>query len=72
VGRDGFSAASRATSYAFGVSIDRVLGPLGIVLLIAVVVIGFTTVIYLRRHEKRFLAETDPALPGPRNVLPHS
>jgi membrane protein DedA with SNARE-associated domain len=58
--------------YAFGVSIDRVLGPFGIVLLIAVVVIGFTAVIYLRHHEKRLLAEADLALPGPRNVLPHS
>lgn len=52
-------------AYLLGQQISRVLGPVGMALLAAAVVLLIVGFIFLRKHEARLKAEAERALPGP-------
>lgn len=52
-------------AYLLGEQISRVLGPIGIALLVAALVLIIVSFVFLRRHEKRLEEEAERALPGP-------
>jgi membrane protein DedA with SNARE-associated domain len=57
-------------AYLLGKQTDRVLGPVGLVILVAAVVGGIVGWRYLRRHEARLVARAEAALPGWSPVPP--
>jgi membrane protein DedA with SNARE-associated domain len=51
--------------YLFGEAVLHVGGPISLALLICAIVAAVAAFLFIRRHERRMLAEADRALPGP-------
>jgi membrane protein DedA with SNARE-associated domain len=60
-----WSAVVGLGGYAFGASIQRLSGPIDLVLLVLALAGAVAGFLFLRRHEERLLAEADRTLPGP-------
>ena len=54
--------------YFLGDSIHRLVGPLGIVLLVLAVLLIITGIVIVRRNEERLEDKAERALPGPLGV----
>jgi membrane protein DedA with SNARE-associated domain len=52
-------------AYVFGKEVHRVLGGMGLVMLVLAVVMVVAATVFLRRHESQLQAEAERALPGP-------
>ena len=51
--------------YMFGLQVEHIVGPLGILALIAVIFISIAAWMFFKRHEARLTREAEEALPGP-------
>jgi membrane protein DedA with SNARE-associated domain len=55
-------------AYLLGTQLDRVTRPVGVVAGIAAAVVVVAFLVFLRRNEKRLVAEAERALPGPLDM----
>lgn len=60
-----WSALYGAGAYLLGREVHRIVGPLGVALIVAVIVAGIAGYRFLRRHENRLIAAAERELPGP-------
>ncbi len=51
--------------YMFGLQVEHIIGPLGILALVIVILISVATWVFFKRHEARLTLEAEEALPGP-------
>src|SRR5271165_4680343 len=66
-----WAAAYGAGAYLLGEQVHRVLGPVGMGLLVVTLVLMVAGFVFLRRHENRLEAEAERALPGPLVPVRH-
>ena len=66
-----WAAAYGAGAYLLGEQVHRVLGPVGMGLLVVTLVLIVAGFVFLRRHENRLEAEAERALPGPLVPVRH-
>jgi membrane protein DedA with SNARE-associated domain len=60
-----WAAAYGFGAYTLGSAIHRLIGPIGITLAVATVLLIVAGAIFIRKHEKRLKDEAQRALPGP-------
>jgi membrane protein DedA with SNARE-associated domain len=60
-----WAALYGSAAYLFGRSIHQIVGPVGIVLLVAAALAGVIFWRFLKQHEARLQAEAELAIPGP-------
>jgi membrane protein DedA with SNARE-associated domain len=63
-----WAASVASTAYALGNSVDRLSGILGTALVAAGILLLTAAFVFVRRNEKRLLAQAEQALPGPLHV----
>ncbi len=65
-----WACAVGGAGYLFGSRVEHILGPLGVIALLVVVVVGFATWRFFKAHEERLTLEAEKALPGPLVARP--